>query len=224
MAEVEDLSDERIDELLRKAEERLGSQSGQIVVRSDEHKSYRFPQLDTGALAKPHIRQAKYGATVLREGKETEQEKKKDLTHMRKVEDPVTIRKQQTEKKKATAGERWYNLPKTDLTPELKRDLQILKMRNVLDPHRHYKKEGGKMKAPEYSQVGTIIEGPTEYYSSRLNNRDRKRTFVEEVLAGEQETGRFKRKYGDVQAQKTSGKKAFYKSVKAKRTASFKKR
>ncbi|KAF2227990.1 Fcf2 pre-rRNA processing-domain-containing protein [Elsinoe ampelina] len=222
MGEVEDLSDERIDELLRKAEERLGSQNGQTVVRSDEHKSYRFPQLDTGALAKPHIRQAKYGATVLREGNEIEQEKKKDTMHMRKVENPVMIRKQQAEK--ATAGERWYNLPKTDLTPELKRDLQILKMRNVLDPHRHYKKEGGKMKAPEYSQVGTIIEGPTEYYSSRLNNRERKRTFVEEVLAGEQETSRFKRKYGDVQAKKTSGKKAFYKSVQAKRTTSFKKR
>lgn len=128
------------------------------------------------------------------------------------------------QKKKATAGERWYNLPKTDLTPELKRDLQILKMRNVLDPHRHYKKEGGKMKAPEYSQVGTIIEGPTEYHSARLSNRDRKRTLVEEVLAGEQQSGRFKKKYGDVQAKKTSGKKAFYNALKAKRSASYKKR
>lgn len=70
----------------------------------------------------------------------------------------------------------------------MKRDLQILKMRNVLDPHRHYKKEGGKMQVPEFSQVGTIIEGPTEFYSGRLENRQRKRTFVEEVLAGEQET------------------------------------
>lgn len=128
------------------------------------------------------------------------------------------------QKKKATAGSRWFNMPKTDLTPELKRDLQILKMRNVLDPHRHYKKDNGKMKAPEFSQVGTVIEGPTEYYSGRVSNKDRKRTFVEEVLAGEQETGRFKRKYGDVQAKKTSGKKAFYNALKAKRTTSFKKR
>lgn len=126
--------------------------------------------------------------------------------------------------KKATAGEKWYNMPKTDLTPELKRDLQVLKMRNVLDPHRHYKKENGKMKAPEFSQVGTIIEGPTEYYTGRVMNKERKRTFVEEVLAGEQETGRFKRKYGDVQTKKTSGKKNHYKSVKAKRNVSYKKR
>jgi len=128
------------------------------------------------------------------------------------------------QKKIATAGERWYNLPKTDLTPELKRDLQLLKMRNVLDPHRHYKKDNGKLKAPEYSQVGTIIEGPTEYFSGRIQNKDRKRTFVEEVLAREQETGRFGSKYSDVQSRKTSGKKAYYKGVVAKRSTNFKKR
>lgn len=91
-------------------------------------------------------------------------------------------------------------------------------MRNVLDPHRHYKKENGKLGPPEYSHVGTIVEGPTEYYSARLSNKDRKTTFVDEVLAGEHATGRFKKKYGEVQVNKTSGKKAHYKAVQAKRT------
>lgn len=109
------------------------------------------------------------------------------------------------------------------MTPELKRDLQLLKMRGVLDPHRHYKKDGGKMQAPEYSQVGTIVEGPTEFYSGRIENKKRKRTFVEEVLAGENETKRFKRKYGEMQDRKTSGKKAFYKALKAKRKGGVKK-
>lgn len=80
------------------------------------------------------------------------------------------------------------------------------------------------MKAPEYSQVATVVEGPTEFYSARVANRDRKRTFVEEVLAGERETGRFKNKYDQVQSSKTSGKKAYYNDLKAKRKASFKKR
>jgi hypothetical protein len=92
-------------------------------------------------------------------------------------------------------------------------------MRGILDPHRHYKKDGGKMKAPEFSQVGTIIEGPTEFFSGRIENKKRKRTFVEEVLAGEQETGRFKKKYGELQGRKTSGKKTFYKALKAQRKA-----
>lgn len=127
------------------------------------------------------------------------------------------------QKKKATAGSNWYNLPKTELTPELKRDLQLIKMRNVLDPHRHYKKENGKMKAPEYSQVGTIKEGATEFFSGRIENKKRKRTFAEEVLAGEHETGRFKNKYGQIQDKKTNGKKAFYKALKEKRKAGVKK-
>lgn len=65
--------------------------------------------------------------------------------------------------------------------------------------------------------MGTIIEGPTEFFSARLSNKDRKRTFVEEVLAGENASGRFRSKYGEIQAAKTSGKKAHYKNMKAKR-------
>jgi hypothetical protein len=103
------------------------------------------------------------------------------------------------------------------LTPELKRDLQLLQMRDVLDPHRHYKKEGKRPAVPEYSQVGTIIEGPTEYFNGRLSNKERKRTLVEEVLAGESSNGRFKSKYNEIQAAKTSGKKAHYKKMKATR-------
>lgn len=104
------------------------------------------------------------------------------------------------------------------VTPELKRDLQLLRMRSILDPKRHYKKENGKVKPPEYSQVGTIIEGPTEFFSARIAKKDRKKTFVEEALATEKENGRFKRKYGEIQASKTSGKKAHYKALQAKRT------
>jgi hypothetical protein len=90
-------------------------------------------------------------------------------------------------------------------------------MRSALDPKRHYKKEGSKPEIPEFSQVGTFIEGPTEFFSARLSNKDRKRTFVEEVLASEDTSGRFRNKYGEIQAAKTSGKKEYYKILKAKR-------
>lgn len=91
-------------------------------------------------------------------------------------------------------------------------------MRSVLDPKRHYKKEESKPQLPEFSQVGTYIEGPTEYFSARLTNKERKRTFVEEVLATESASGRFRNKYGEIQASKTSGKKEYYKNLKAKRS------
>lgn len=119
--------------------------------------------------------------------------------------------------KKEDAGSDWFNLPKTKMTPELKREFQLLRMRNVLDPKRHYKKEGGKSNMPEYSQVGTIIEGPTEFFKSRVVKKDRKKTFLEEALATENEYGRFKSKYNDIQTAKTSGKKAHYNRLQAKR-------
>lgn len=118
---------------------------------------------------------------------------------------------------KQTAGADWFNMPKTELTPELKRDLQILRMRSVLDPKRHYKKENGKVRPPQYSHMGTIIEGPGEFFSGRVTKKDRKKTFVEEVLASERETHRFKLKYQGIQATKQNGKGLYYKNLRAKR-------
>ncbi|KAK5112697.1 hypothetical protein LTR85_011208 [Meristemomyces frigidus] len=215
----EDLSDEQIEELLARATARLQQSAS---VREAASNAFSFPKLNAGKLDKPYV-STKGDIASLDAPRLLEEKQRKQANGIRKVEDPVTAEKMTLEKKKATAGSDWYDLPRTDLTPELKRDLQLLKMRNVLDPHRHYKKDGGKMQAPEYSQVGTIVEGPTEFFSGRIENKQRKRTFVEEVLAGEQETGRFKRKYGELQGKKTSGKKAFYKSVQAQRKGGVKK-
>jgi hypothetical protein len=89
-------------------------------------------------------------------------------------------------------------------------------MRAVLDPKRMYKKQGS-FKVPEYSQMGTIIEGPTEFFSSRITKAERTNTLLEETLVKESETGRFKSKYTELQRKQRSGKKAFYKSLLAKR-------
>lgn len=102
--------------------------------------------------------------------------------------------------------------------PSLKRDLQLLRMRGVLDPHRHYKKEGGKIHAPEFSSIGTVIEGPTEYISSRIPKRERQKTFLGEIVATDSSNHRFTRKYKQIQASKTSGRKAFYKKLTEKRS------
>lgn len=70
--------------------------------------------------------------------------------------------------------------------------------------------------------MGTIVEGPTEFYSARLPKKERHATFLDEVLAQEHNTGRFKKKYGEIQVAKTSGKKAHYKALKAKRRSKAK--
>ena len=92
-------------------------------------------------------------------------------------------------------------------------------MRSAWDPKRHYKKDGRKpLVVPEYSQTGTIIEGPTEHFSSRIVKRDRKKTFVDEITAAEGFNGRFKKKSIKIQASKTSGRRAFYNNLKQKRS------
>ncbi|KAL8653447.1 MAG: hypothetical protein Q9226_003845 [Calogaya cf. arnoldii] len=126
--------------------------------------------------------------------------------------------KEQPKGSRSTAGSDWFHLPRTNLTPELKRDLQLLSMRSAWDPKRHYKKDGRKPLVPEYSQTGTIIEGPTEHFCSRIVKRDRKKTFVDEITAAEGFNGRFKKKSIEIQASKTSGRRAFYNDLKQKRS------
>jgi tryptophanyl-tRNA synthetase len=108
-------------------------------------------------------------------------------------------------------------MPRTDLTPELKRDLQALRMRDVAAMGKQFfKKDSRKDFIPEYSQVGTIIAGATDGVNSRLTRKERKRTIVEEILAGDK-VGKLKSKYQDIQEQKRSGKKGHYKKVMAAR-------
>ena len=122
------------------------------------------------------------------------------------------------QEKRATAGFNFFDMPATHSSPELQADMRLLKVRNVLDPQRHYKKDSSKKLVPDFSEVGRIIEGPTEHFSARLHNKERKRTLVEEVLASESSTGRFKKKYNDIQTHKASGKKAHYKDLKSRRS------
>jgi hypothetical protein len=89
-------------------------------------------------------------------------------------------------------------------------------MRAVLDPKRMYKRQG-KFKIPEYSQVGTVVEGPTDFFGGRLNRKERNESFVKEVMSKEGKDGRFKRKYDELQVKKRSGKMGSWKARVAKR-------
>ncbi|KAJ2406967.1 rrna-processing protein fcf2 [Coemansia sp. RSA 2531] len=91
----------------------------------------------------------------------------------------------------------------------------VLQLRNVLDPKRFYKKDASAKKIPKYFEVGTIIEGPTEFYSSRLTKKERKTTLVDELLADKQARDYFKRKVNEIHAHNNSGGKNWYKKTTA---------
>jgi len=113
-------------------------------------------------------------------------------------------------------------MPRANLDSTLKADLSLLKLRGVLDPKQHYKKESSKSLVSEFMEVGRIIEGPLEY-NTRLPNRERKRTFIEEVLANGSSMGRFKNRYNEIQSSKTSGKRVYYEKMKSKRLGGIRK-
>lgn len=109
-------------------------------------------------------------------------------------------------------------MPRTNIEdPKVKREFQMLRLRGILDPKKHFKKDTRKDPFPQYSQMGTLIEGPTEYYSARVARKERRQTLVEEVLASGEANNKFKAKYDKIQEKKMSGKKAHYKKVVARR-------
>ena len=54
-----------------------------------------------------------------------------------------------------SAGWGWFDMPAPQLTQEIKNDLKLLRMRNALDPTRHYKTADSK-KLPRYFQVSSV--------------------------------------------------------------------
>uniref|UniRef100_A0A915LV27 Fcf2 pre-rRNA processing C-terminal domain-containing protein n=1 Tax=Meloidogyne javanica TaxID=6303 RepID=A0A915LV27_MELJA len=58
------------------------------------------------------------------------------------------IRKSQNSK---TAGESWFGLPASEMDEEKRRDLELIQMRNILDPKQHYKKSDRNV-LPKYFQ------------------------------------------------------------------------
>nr|XP_058958238.1 uncharacterized protein LOC131785366 [Pocillopora verrucosa] len=125
-------------------------------------------------------------------------------------------KKQRKKAREETAGPMWFNLPATQITPEIERDMKLMKMRNVLDKKHHYKKNDSSA-LPKYFQIGTVVEGTADFYSSRIPKRQRKTNMIDELLADAEFRRYNKKKYLEIQAAKQSGKKGFYKQKKDKR-------
>ncbi|KAI2626473.1 Fcf2-domain-containing protein [Hypoxylon sp. NC1633] len=200
MADItgDSLSDEQIGQLLKEAELRLQKkqqgQDGKAVAVPVKLAIAKAPQPEPLTSSKDNSKSEKLSVRI-----------------------PEARRSKKEMAVKTDAGPSWFNLPKTDLTPQLKKDLQLLRMRDVLDSKRFYRKDSSRAMVPEFSSVGTIIEGPTDFYNARLTKKERKRTLLEEVLETEDVTRKFKSKYGQIQEAKTSGKKGHYKKMMEKR-------
>ncbi|XP_022760790.1 rRNA-processing protein fcf2 [Durio zibethinus] len=114
---------------------------------------------------------------------------------------PSKLNKLLRKQVKDTAGAAWFDMPAPTLTPELKKDLQLLKLRGAIDPKRHYKKESKSKALPKYFQVGTVVESVTDYYSGRMTKKERKPTLADELLSDPAVKQYRKRKVQEIEEQ-----------------------
>lgn len=115
-----------------------------------------------------------------------------------------------------TAGPAWFNMPASDVTPEIEKDIRLLQMRSALDPKQHYRK-GERILQGKYFQVGTVINNSSGHYSDRLVKRQRGRTVLETLMRDTERQKYFKKKYNTLQEASVKAGKASY--VKRKQKA-----
>lgn len=186
-----------------KSLEDLFGELKKAIVPSSEDSKDEFEKIQNGLSKLPK----------LKDGMDNLNDQPRKVLDITKINDPIVVNQKETEDD--TAGANWFKMAKPELTPQIKRDLAIIQQRSALDPKRHYKKD--KWQIPKHFQTGTIIQGNTEFYSSRMLKRARGQTLAEEILNDGDSKKYFKRKYSEIQLQRTSGKKAHYKAVKERR-------
>eukprot|EP00003_Mantamonas_plastica_P022798 TRINITY_DN394_c0_g2_i1.p1 TRINITY_DN394_c0_g2~~TRINITY_DN394_c0_g2_i1.p1 ORF type:complete len:379 (-),score=120.72 TRINITY_DN394_c0_g2_i1:114-1250(-) len=104
-----------------------------------------------------------------------------DPYHSKKMARKLGMDEQHGKTVQETSGKGWFDMPATQLTPEIMQELKVLRMRGYLDPKRHYKSQDSK-KIPKFFQIGTWVESKADFYSSRIPKKQRKTRLVDELL------------------------------------------
>jgi len=132
-----------------------------------------------------------------------------DKTHL--IEARVgkrTLKKQRKEAKDKSEGlgPAWFGMKAPEVTEEVQRDLEVLKMRGAIDPKRFYKKTGGPEGEglPKYFQIGHVVDSPVDYYSSKgsTGGKNKKKSLVDELMADAEYQKFSKRKYAEIVDEK----------------------
>lgn len=114
-----------------------------------------------------------------------------------------------------SAGKGWFGMKPAQMTEDLKKDLAMIRNRTYLDPKRFYKSTD---KHHAVVQVGTVIEGAAEFYSSRLTKKDRRSNLTEELMADQATLDYAKNKF-----QKMAREKAYQAELRKNRPKKRKK-
>jgi len=122
------------------------------------------------------------------------------------------LKRERRAEREKTLGKGWFNMRAPSPDSDAHKDMELIRMRGVLDPKRFFKNHDRKA-APKYFQMGTVMDEGTEFYGARLTKKQRKHTLVEELMADAQTRQYNKKKYAELQQKmrsksKQKGKKA----------------
>jgi len=95
--------------------------------------------------------------------------------------DKTKVRREMKKMERKTAGKGWFDMKAVEYTPELRREMRMLKLRGAYDPKRFYK-NADTTRLPTHFQIGTVIGGAADFYSARLAKKDQKQSLAEEIL------------------------------------------
>lgn len=115
-------------------------------------------------------------------------------------------KKRAQQKREATAGSKWFDMPTKELSTEDKLALDAIKLRETLDPTRFYKKKATDSIGKQF-QVGTVIEHPMDYYTDRATRKERKQTLVDELIEDAEFKKNVKKRYNRLRATDAIRKK-----------------
>lgn len=123
---------------------------------------------------------------------------------------PLTVSKRKIiqenkRKKDQTAGPEWFNMKAMELTPELKNDLDAIRLRSHLDPKKFYRRTDMK-DYPKFFSIGTIVNAPSEPLTDNLARSSRNKTLAEQLLEEDEEKNFTKRKWTLLMKSKTKKK------------------
>ncbi|KZV91148.1 Fcf2-domain-containing protein [Exidia glandulosa HHB12029] len=139
-------------------------------------------------------------------------------------------KRDQRERKTATAGPNWFDLPAPPAAelPKLYREVEAMRLRNQLDPKRFYRKDEGEGKGikglPKYfalhMQIGTVVATPAPFGGPSADNLPRaarKRTIVDELVDDAEAKRYAKRKFGEFSGGREAKGRKTLKDKQAKR-------
>lgn len=92
---------------------------------------------------------------------------------------------------------KWFNMKAPELTKDVKNQLSILRLREILDRKNFYK-SNDRQKFPKFFQMGKVVESSADFYHARIPKKQRKATLLDEVMADADLKRYQKRKYAEI--------------------------